>query len=221
MACIYKITNLVNGKMYIGQTRRRLKDRWAQHKRSARDPRGGWNKQHIHNAMSKHGIENFTIECVEECAVEELDERETYWINRLDTFRKGYNEIVGGKRPLKFRKHLKELNLEALPKKYKAVLQYTIQGEFVKEHLSIRQAACVIGINKNNIAKCCNGKHTTAGGFLWCYKGDEDSIKPLPFGRKLPNRSKTVIALRESGDVITFPNCNEAAKSVGGEWDAM
>ena len=221
MACIYKITNLVNGKMYVGQTKGVLIDRWKRHiymaKSHGKDSKG----QVLYKAMARYGIENFTIECLQECTADELNNLERFWIAKLGTFgENGYNMTVGGQEVyLGLKDGLSDIFL--ISSRYKKVLQYTVQGEFVREYLSIRQAASEIGVNKKNITRCCNGINSMAGGFLWCYKGDEDNIKPLPFGRKLPNRSKTVIAISESGEVITFPNCNEAAKSVGGEWDAI
>ena len=54
---IYKITNKINGKVYIGQTIQCLKKRWSQHKSDSKK-----SNMTIHKAMRKYGIENFTIE---------------------------------------------------------------------------------------------------------------------------------------------------------------
>lgn len=86
---IYKITNTVNNKSYIGQTRQSIQFRWNQHT-SKKD------NTYFHNAIQKYGKDNFTIEILEECNVEVLNEREIYYISKFDTFKNGYNLTIGG-----------------------------------------------------------------------------------------------------------------------------
>ena len=61
MAIIYKITNLANNKIYIGETIRNLNVRWNEHKSEALGGRHGYT-YHLHNAIRKYGIDNFIIE---------------------------------------------------------------------------------------------------------------------------------------------------------------
>lgn len=86
---IYKITNKVNGKCYIGQTRYTVEFRWRQHKNSKDD-------LVLHRAFRKYGIENFLFETIEECNVDKLNEREMYYIAEYNSFKDGYNMTVGG-----------------------------------------------------------------------------------------------------------------------------
>lgn len=90
---IYKITNLINNKIYIGQTSKTISRRWTQHisdsKRKSKDCA-------LYRAFNKYGIDNFQIEKIEECKTEELDEKEVYWISFYNSFYKGYNETLGG-----------------------------------------------------------------------------------------------------------------------------
>ena len=91
---IYKITNLINKKLYIGLTTCPLQERWNNHKRCAKnDPR------HLYRAMRKYGIENFKIEVVEETdSLQKLSELEDYYINLYDSRNPdiGYNLAAGG-----------------------------------------------------------------------------------------------------------------------------
>jgi len=93
---IYKITNLVNGKLYAGQTIRSLGDRWADHKRDAKN---GIDYP-LYFAIRKYGIENFTIETVDSAkSLKELNKKEVFWIKILDSLTKngnGYNIHEGG-----------------------------------------------------------------------------------------------------------------------------
>lgn len=88
MAFIYKITNLINNKSYIGLTTRLVETRWKEHLRGTQD---------IDNAIIEYGKDNFIIETIEECSEEEVDDREIYWINYYDTFNNGYNRTNGGR----------------------------------------------------------------------------------------------------------------------------
>ena len=91
---IYKITNLVNGKIYIGQTVQSLEERFYKHCAKYSD------KLHfvmpIKQAIFKYGKENFKMELIEECDIELLNEREQYWIAYYDSYNNGYNCTLGG-----------------------------------------------------------------------------------------------------------------------------
>lgn len=91
MAFIYKITNLVNNKCYIGKTERTIKERWEEHlrKRNSLD-------LPLYRALNKYGINNFQIEQLEECSSQLVDERETYWITYYNSCEQGYNCTLGG-----------------------------------------------------------------------------------------------------------------------------
>ena len=86
---IYKITNKVNGKSYIGQTRYTIEFRWRQHLHKK-------DNTYFHNAIRKYGADNFIVEKLEECNIEDLNEREIYYIAKYNTFKDGYNLTIGG-----------------------------------------------------------------------------------------------------------------------------
>ena len=69
MTCgIYKIENLINGKVYIGQSIE-IEKRWQKHLNAKDDFL-------IHKALRKYGKSNFSFSILEECAINELDARE-------------------------------------------------------------------------------------------------------------------------------------------------
>lgn len=95
MGYIYKITNTVNGQMYIGQTVKTVEKRFTQHKNNSNKPY--FSQLVLYKAFNKYGIENFKCEIVEEVPNELLDEKEKYWIEYYDTYFNGYNSTLGGR----------------------------------------------------------------------------------------------------------------------------
>ena len=88
MIGIYKITNKINGKSYIGQSNN-IKRRFKEHKRIAKET----NKS-LKQAYKKYGAENFEYTILEKCELERLDEREIYYIKKL---KPEYNRTTGGR----------------------------------------------------------------------------------------------------------------------------
>lgn len=91
---IYKYTNLINGMIYIGQTKQTLEQRDKKHLQQLDD------NTFFHRAIKKYGRENFSLELVEEnIPFDMLDEKEKYYINFFDSYyttNKGYNLTQGG-----------------------------------------------------------------------------------------------------------------------------
>ena len=106
MKFIYKISNLINGKIYIGKTTKSIESRFRAHvsemKRFKRclinNTDFGYNSR-LYPAMLKYGTENFTIELVEEVSSDvNLEEREIYYIKKFNScdLSIGYNISPGG-----------------------------------------------------------------------------------------------------------------------------
>ena len=102
MGYIYKISNTVNNKIYIGQTSRTVEKRWNLHKRTAKNPSYLSYSYPLYQAMRKYGIDNFQIEVIEETDNKNLNEREVYWISYYDSYNKGYNMTLGGEGHYKY-----------------------------------------------------------------------------------------------------------------------
>jgi hypothetical protein len=178
MAYIYSITNLENNKPYVGKTEKpNPYDRWKQHLQLARSfnnlqENNSALSMYILRAMNKHGADNFKFRVIEECPDEIVNERETYWIDKLDSCNNGYNITLGGEGVKK-------------PKKYwanhpqsKPVSCYTLEGEWVRDYESIGLAADALnnGASKQSINACIKGKTFQAFGYRWAWKGEEPKV---------------------------------------------
>lgn len=96
MSCgIYKITNKINGKAYIGQSIH-IEERWTDEKYASKDVKNTCYNSTLSKAFRKYGIENFNFEILEECEKSKLSEREIYYISLYNTHSEGYNETSGG-----------------------------------------------------------------------------------------------------------------------------
>lgn len=142
---IYIIKNTVNSKVYIGQTRTSVDQRWKEHLRHAQ-----YGDQVINRAMKKYGVDKFYIETLEICDISILDEREIYYIDLYDSAdkSKGYNVSIGGNTPRFKRKALsisdlidlyvnKEFTLEEIASKFE-VSRYIISTELRNAGITIR-----------------------------------------------------------------------------------
>ena len=142
---IYIIRNTINNKVYIGQTRTSVNQRWSEHLRHAR-----YGNQVINRAMRKYGIDKFYIETLEICEVSELDKREIYYIDLYDSTdkSKGYNVSIGGNTP-RFKRKVLSINelvnlyvnekftLENIAKKYN-ISRYIISTELKNAGVTLR-----------------------------------------------------------------------------------
>ena len=109
---IYLIMNIINGKMYVGQTWVGILNRWKGHLRDAR-------KQYLGNAIQKYGEENFILGLLDVAETQEdLDHLETFWISTLDSANPtvGYNMTYGGGTGGKHNPQLRERHSERMKK---------------------------------------------------------------------------------------------------------
>lgn len=98
MGEIYKITNKIDNKSYIGQTTQGVNRRWSEHKRDYNKNLYG---SLLHKAMREYGIENFEVCVLEKVDNSKLNDREQYWIDYYNTFEDGYNQTTGGSKGCK------------------------------------------------------------------------------------------------------------------------
>lgn len=97
MTGIYKITNNINGKSYIGQATN-IAARWRDHLFRPFEETCDQYNSHLYRAIRDYGIENFSFSILERCEKEELNEKEQYWVDKYDSFNRetGYNLTKGG-----------------------------------------------------------------------------------------------------------------------------
>lgn len=240
MIGIYGIRNLINNKIYVGQSIH-IKTRWEQH-RSALKHKNHENR-HLQAAWNKYGKDNFVFEILEECLQQDLNERETYWKLKFDpnTYNLGNTGCIGTvsdetrkkisegvkirnqsmtpeERKQKFgrseprgpyseeRKYRISQSLKGKPSYLRSeeckrkssensarkhtIMQFTLEGKFIKEWTTIQEAADTLHIDQGNISATCTGRYNYYKGFRWKYKEDitdemiKNGLPPLDLKKK-------------------------------------
>ena len=164
---IYKITNKVNGKSYIGQTIQNVKERFYQH--CATKCSQAVLNMVIHKAITKYSKSNFTIEVIEEVESANLNDRERYWIRYYDSYNNGYNSTEGGQDGIKL---FKNLDTESIVREYKS-------GK------SLREIGRLFNVDKQTIKDLLvrnNINLRTTRTYKLSQKDREDIIKDLSLG---------------------------------------
>lgn len=164
---IYKITNMVNGKLYVGQTTRTLDERKWQHINNAKKG----TKTHLYNAMRKYGIDNFVFEKI--CDVdniEDLNILERYYIAKYDCINSGYNMVDGGNNNVMFLDNVKKKHSESMRsektriKISQSMKKYRKENPFTDEH-------------RHKLSQSAMGNHNFGTGdtrSIACYCIDKD-----------------------------------------------
>lgn len=131
MGYIYCITNEINGKQYVGKTVYSVNKRWQEHCLDYLKDRN--EKRPLYDAMNKYGINNFSIETLQEYDELDLTSWEIFWIDKLDTYKNGYNATLGGDGKILF--------------DYKQIIELYKQGKTMKE-VSIEVGCCIDTVSK-------------------------------------------------------------------------
>lgn len=155
MSCgIYKITNLVNGKSYIGQSID-INRRWRNEKSSAFNIDSNGYNSLLSQAFRKYGIDNFSFEILEECAVSELNEKEIYYISFYNSYFQGYNATTGGQGTMN---GVSKISKEQLLKIYDLLLNSKI---------SQNDIALEFGVGVDVISTINQGKSRRLDGYTY------------------------------------------------------
>jgi group I intron endonuclease len=197
MVGIYKIIS-PNGKTYVGKSIN-IEERFKSYQYEGRRK----NQLKLNNSIKKYGLENHVFELLEECSEFDLNKREIYWIDKLDTVKNGLNLMYGGQggkqsqevkdkksktmtgrkaseetkqkmsqakknHPMytdQWRQQISKANIGGTSSK--PVLQFTLDGIFLKEWSSKAEASKALNINPFSISNNTIGRNKSAGGYIW------------------------------------------------------
>jgi hypothetical protein len=200
---IYKIYNKENGKVYIGQTRRTIEERWKQHIYDSNK-----NKPFaLYMAVNKYGLDCFLIEELKSIScrdkhnlIQELNEAEIFYINKYHSNDgiHGYNMNAGGECADQVKIMVKQFDID--------------NGALLKIWDCITDAAMFYEVDPCCITECCKGKIYTSAGYVWRYMTDEfDTYEVKNVYKKICQYNKNGLLLN------VFKNATEAAIAIGSD----
>lgn len=198
---VYKITNLINNKSYIGVSIH-IEQRWREHQ-------NGKGSAELHKDIIKYGLKNFSFEILEECDEKVMYLKEPKWIKYYNSYKNGYNQNPGGINS----------NLQAIKVTKKTVYCYDLKGNFLKTYESLNEAERLTGVPNSNISKAARGERKKAGNFQWSYE-KFDKIKPyirtcIFKEKKVCNNKKVNQYNLENKLLNTFNSIAEASRKTG------
>ena len=222
MIGVYRIIN-PKGKIYIGQSIN-IEQRWMTYKglHCIKQPK-------LYNSLKKHGPENHKFEVIEECSIEQLNEREIYWKKHyIDSINQKWSEVLfcniydSGGGPLSDDTK-KKMSMSALGKpknhgdkiriaRMKKVHQYDLNFAFVNKFDSVKEAANSLGAKHGTIiSNCCNKvkDNKTAYGYIWKWEDDETDFT---WNKERSSKRITVFQYDLLGNFIKqYNSINEAS----------
>ena len=238
---IYKITNTINDRIYIGKTVN-LEKRWYQHRRMKEN-------KVLYKAFVKYGIENFTFE--EVIRVKSKDKEtlnfilnilETFYIKKFDSYNKGYNCTLGGEgtigrivseenRMNLRNSHLGHKHTEEQKEKIGTALRgrtrdhEMINNAALKRRKSILQYSLdgefiqeyegltlIEGVHAAGIIQCCKKCLGQSQGYIWRYKESEAFPLKIEVKETFHLKGRAVYQYTKQGEFISkFNSINEAS----------
>lgn len=207
---IYKATNSINGKVYIGLTKSSLERRKYEHELKAK--RRNTRLLYFHRALRKHGLKNFVWEVIDSADDSaELCEREKFWITYYGAYGGyGYNLTPGG-----------EDNSHSA----KEVYEFSLDGELIAIYKSAVKAGERYKVLSGDIGRVANGKLHTKSNRVFLYSEEWDSLSSMQKEvkrrvkkisvHKKRSGGKGVVAIDRSMKVRFFPSIYSAEKKTG------
>lgn len=201
---IYSITNIISKKIYIGQSAN-IKSRWVKHKTALRENTHA--NKHLQSSWNKYGESAFVFNIIEECEVNMLNERETYWIKYYDSVNKGYNLNYGGDGIRGYKHTPEEIEKMRQIQNPLAVLQFDLNFNLIAEWAGVSHANKILKCSRKPILDRC--EHNIIGnnasieykGSYWVYK-DEYNSPTFSWDKYLRYESDFIVPKKEKEEPI-------------------
>lgn len=210
---IYKIENTITHEIYIGQTThpRGFNGRYdfkgngierVYKKLLGNETRGERHNQHLRRSIKKFGFNAFEVVEVFDVAktFEELNEKESYYINLFDSYKNGYNQSFGGDSISGYSRP----SGKDCPNS-KRICQIGLDGKLIRIWDCATDASNELNIDQASISMVCKGKRKTAGSFVWVHEKDYNPNKNYSRTRQkkdMGRGTKPVLLLDDDGNII-------------------
>lgn len=207
MYFIYKITNNIDGMIYIGSTND-VETRWKNHKCCSIDPKDHHYNYPLMKAFRQYGIDNFNFEIIKQVNdyKEAINEEHNYIIEYNCIFPNGYNQTDNTNSPMFDPKIAEKARITKRQKYGKQVCEIDNNNNILQIWNSIAEVAENTGLNRYSISQVCNGLRLTSGGRIFRFLNDKKEIiiptRKYYQTRKITETSKEVAKLNEQNEII-------------------
>ena len=193
---VYRVTNVLNGKVYVGVTTKSLNERWKHHVFSSKN-----NDLVFGAAIRKYGEDRFTMEVLEKCeSRQHMLEREKFWIEELNSHvsqGRGYNMTMGGEGVFGYN-HTEEAK-RSMSEKRKGAQNHNFGKRWGRE------------AHPPEFLEMMSKRHSGAGNPMFGRKHSEEARQKIS-----KHRHKKVAQLDLNGNkIMEYDSMKEAAKNVG------
>lgn len=195
---IYKVTNILNNKIYIGKTND-FKKRKLEHTRYDIN-----DNSYFHKALKKYGLESFKWEIIDKSnSLKNINNLEKYYIKKFNSYKPiGYNMTKGGDGGSMW---------NAQP-----IVCLTLIGEYVARYDSAGEAEKIDGYNNSKVLKCCKNISKTHKGKLFMFEDDYLKNGAKKYIKPRSSCMKRVIQCDMNGNFINkFNSVKEASEKTG------
>lgn len=181
---IYRVVS-PSGKIYVGQSKNIYK-RWEDYRKHSCK-----NQSRLYNSLKKYEHSKHLFEIVEQCRIEDLNNRERYWqnyyrvtdrsagMNCLLTASNSETFIMSDSTKDKIRESLKMYR----SKNARSIYQYSLDGVLINKWSSISELESCLTFDRRYIFMCCRKKHYKAYEYIWSYSEETFSNEYLEKAR--------------------------------------
>lgn len=171
MTGIYGIRNIINGKLYVGQSSN-IESRWKTHQYDLNHNRH--HNKHLQAAWNSYGEDAFLFFVIEECHVKDLNGYEMFWIDYYQSRYLGYNLDLGGEGIRGYKHTEEELSKMRQVQKPRRVARFDLNMNYIDSWESASMASKALGyMSTSGVKRCCeHDKYKKAYGFRWAYEDE-------------------------------------------------
>lgn len=214
MNTVYKITNKINNKSYIGSSTR-VEKRWQQHKNDAFNPNSEKYNYPLYRAFRKYGIENFTFEILRNdfTSVEQMQEFEHQQILKYNSLTpNGYNQTLKTSSNSIASENTQKY-IQRISKKCALVDD---ANNILAIYASFHDAAAAQGWDRdaraNTVKKICDGETRSCNGLIFRYIDDNGQVV-IPIFKTRKRRTKIYGIKKDNfNDIVYYDSISEAAR---------
>lgn len=215
MFTVYKITNQINNKCYIGSSTR-VEKRWKEHRNAAFNPNSHHYNYPLYAAFRKYGIENFTFEVIKDdfSSLEEMSQYEHDMIIYYNSYKNGYNQTL-----MTDRTNLaKENTSKYIQQISQRCAKIDIYNNILEIYSSYHEAARKNGFDGDyratTIRKVCKGEINHFHDMIFRDLDQDGSIIEKPIKHNYGKKPLVRIDLSGEEDDYYYDSISEAAKDL-------